>query len=186
MDAADIRTVIAAFVEAAKRAVDAEFEIVEVHGAHGYLIHQFLSPLRNVRSDGYGGDRQGRMRFALEIVEAVRRATPPSMPLLFRVSAVDGRGGVWDIDDTVALSKALREREVDVIDVSSGGISGNSPMPVVPKRPGYQVGFARRIKAEASIPTAAVGLITEPEQAERIVRENSADIVLLARADLSR
>ncbi|MDR0810344.1 MAG: NADH:flavin oxidoreductase/NADH oxidase [Gemmobacter sp.] len=181
MDRNDIRFVIGAFVEAAKRSLDAGFEIIEIHGAHGYLIHQFLSPLRNLRTDGYGGDREGRMRFALEIAEAVRGAIADDVPLFFRVSAVDGRGGLWDIEDSIALSKELRLHGVDVVDCSSGGISGDSPMPILPRVPGYQVEYARRIRQEAGIATAAVGLITEPHHAERILAEGSADIILLAR-----
>lgn len=181
MDRDDIRAVVDAFAVAAKRSLEAGFDILEIHGAHGYLIHQFLSPVRNRRTDGYGGTREGRMRFALEITEAVRAAIPGEVPLFFRVSAVDGRGGLWDIEDTIALARELRLRGVDLVDCSSGGISGDSPMPVVPRRPGYHVGYARRIRQEAGIATAAVGLITLPRQAEGILQEGSADLVLLAR-----
>jgi 2,4-dienoyl-CoA reductase-like NADH-dependent reductase (Old Yellow Enzyme family) len=181
MDAGDIATVIAAWREATVRALDAGFDIVEIHGAHGYLVHQFLSPVTNRRTDAYGGSRENRMRFALEVTEAVRRVWPEDKPLFFRVSAVDGKGGLWDIDDTVALARALKERGVDVIDCSSGGITGSSPMPVVRRIPGYQVGFAERIRREANIPTMAVGLITTAYQAEEILASGRADLVALAR-----
>jgi 2,4-dienoyl-CoA reductase-like NADH-dependent reductase (Old Yellow Enzyme family) len=181
MDRDDIREVIGAWREAARRAVDAGYEICEVHGAHGYLIHQFLSPITNRRNDAYGGERDGRMRLALEIVEAVRNIWPADKPLFFRVSAVDGKGGHWNLDDTVVLARELKVRGVDVIDCSSGGISGPLTMSVVPRVPGYQVPFAERVRRDAGIPTQAVGLITEPEQAEEILRAGKADLVALAR-----
>jgi 2,4-dienoyl-CoA reductase-like NADH-dependent reductase (Old Yellow Enzyme family) len=181
MDRDDIREVVGAWREAARRAVDAGYEICEVHGAHGYLIHQFLSPIANQRKDAYGGEREGRMRLALEIVEAVRDVWPNDRPLFFRVSAVDGKGGHWNLDDTVALAKELKQRGVDVIDCSSGGISGPLTMSVVPRVPGYQVPFAERVRRDVRILTQAVGLITEPEQAEAILRAGKADLIALAR-----
>lgn len=181
LDLDEIRTHIGAWREAALRSVDAGFDICEVHGAHGYLIQQFLSPIVNQRKDGYGGDREGRMRLALEIVEAVRDAWPKDRPLFFRVSAVDGEGGHWDLDDTVALARALKERGVDVVDCSSGGISGPLTMSLVPRVPGYQVPFAAKVRREASIATMAVGLITEAEQAEKILTDGDADLIALAR-----
>jgi 2,4-dienoyl-CoA reductase-like NADH-dependent reductase (Old Yellow Enzyme family) len=181
MDRDDIRRLLAAWREAAQRSVDAGFDICEVHGAHGYLIHQFLSPIVNRRDDAYGGDRDGRMRLALEIVEAVRRVWPEDRPLFFRVSAVDGKGGHWDLKDTVALAAALKLRGVDVVDCSSGGISGPLTTTIVPRVPGYQVPFAERVRREAGIRTMAVGLITEPTQAEDILRQGKADLVALAR-----
>lgn len=181
MEAGDIRANIAAWREAALRAIDAGFDICEVHGAHGYLIQQFLSPIVNKRTDGYGGDRSGRMRFALEIVEAVRDVWPKDRPLFFRVSAVDGKGGHWDIDDTVALSRALKDRGVDVVDCSSGGISGPLTMSLVPRVPGYQVPFARAVRQETGIATMAVGLITEAAQAEQVLVDQDADLIALAR-----
>jgi 2,4-dienoyl-CoA reductase-like NADH-dependent reductase (Old Yellow Enzyme family) len=181
MDQGDIRTVIAAWCDAARRSLDAGFDLLEIHGAHGYLIHQFLSPLTNQRTDSYGGDREGRMRFALELTEAVRAVWPKDRPLFFRVSCVDGRGGLWGLDDSVHLARALKHRGVDAIDCSSGGLSGPSGMPVVPRVPGYQVPFASRIRQEAAIKTVAVGMITEARQAEEILQQGQADIVALAR-----
>ena len=138
----------------------------EIHGAHGYLIHQFLSPVSNRRTDAYGGSRENRMRFALEVAETVRAAWPQDRPLFFRVSAVDGKGGLWGLDDTVALAHELRARDIDLVDCSSGGISGESDMALVPRVPGYQVPYASRVRRETGIMTMAVGLITEPHQAE--------------------
>ena len=181
MDRDDIRRNIAAWREATLRAVDAGYEIVEIHGAHGYLIHQFLSPLSNKRTDAYGGSLEGRMRFALEVVDAVRSALPADKPLFFRTSAVEGAGGEWCIDDTLALARELKAHGVDVVDCSSGGITGDGPMPAIPRVPGYQVGYAREIKREVGIPTMAVGLITEPVHAEAILREGHADLIALAR-----
>lgn len=177
----DIRTVVNAFGEAARRVLAAGFDICEIHGAHGYLIHQFLSPITNRRTDGYGGERNGRMRFALEVTEAVRKVWPEDKPLFFRVSAVDGKGGIWNLDDTVALSKELAARGVDVIDCSSGGIGGTSDMPAVQYAPGYQVPFAERVRREVKVRTMAVGLITEAAQAEAILRQGQSDLVAMAR-----
>ena len=181
MDRNDIRTVLDAWGEAARRAVDAGFEILEIHGAHGYLIHQFLSPVTNRRRDAYGGGPAGRMRFALEVTEAVRAVWPEEYPLFFRVSSVDGKGGIWDIEDAVALARALKERGVDMVDCSSGGITGSSSMPIVPRVPGYQVHYAERVRREADIKTIAVGLLTEPEQAEAVLAEGRADLIAMAR-----
>ena len=149
-----------AFRDAAKRATDAGYDICEIHGAHGYLIHQFLSPVSNRRTDAYGGSRENRMRFALEVAETVRAAWPQDRPLFFRVSAVDGKGGLWGLDDTVALAHELRARDVDLVDCSSGGIGGDSDMALVPRVPGYQVPYASRVRRETGIMTMAVGLIT--------------------------
>ncbi|MFC0385878.1 NADH:flavin oxidoreductase/NADH oxidase [Muricoccus vinaceus] len=179
MDADDIRAVIGAHVEAAKRSLDAGFDVIEIHGAHGYIIQQFLSPATNQRKDGYGGDRQGRMRFGLELIEAVRAALPDAVPLLFRVSCVDGGG--WGMDDTVVLAAELKARGVDVLDCSSGGIEGPLTLHIVPRVPGYHVPFADRIRREAGIPTMAVGLITEAHQAEGYLQAGSCDLVALAR-----
>src|ERR1043166_3158512 len=177
----DIAAVIAAWREATLRTLDAGFDMVEVHGAHGYLIHQFLSPLANRRSDGYGGDLAGRMRFALEIVEAVRAAWPQDRPLSFRVSAVDGEGGAWNMNDTVTLAKELKARGVDIITCSSGGINGPLNMAIVPRTPGYQVPYSERVRKEAGIMTMAVGLITEPKHAEQVLQQGQADLIALAR-----
>lgn len=181
MDADDIRTVLDAWREATRRAVDAGYDIVEIHGAHGYLIHQFLSPITNRRTDGYGGDRRGRMRLALEITETVRDAWPDDKPLFYRLSVVDGQGGVWDLEDSLVLCRELKARGVDVLDISSGGIPGDTRMPAVPRSPGYHVPFAARIRAETGLPTVAVGMITDPVQAESILQDGHADIVALAR-----
>lgn len=181
MDRDDIRRVVELYRVAALRTAEAGFDIVEVHGGHGYLIHQFLSPLSNHRTDAYGGDLQGRMRFALEIAEAVRDAWPADKPLFFRVSAVDGKGGVWNLSDTLVLSKALKDIGVDLIDVSSGGMSGDTDMPIVPRVADYQTGFSERIRTEIDIPTMAVGGITEAHQAESIVQQGKADLCALAR-----
>jgi 2,4-dienoyl-CoA reductase-like NADH-dependent reductase (Old Yellow Enzyme family) len=181
MDHDDIKTVIQSHVEACRRSLDAGFDICEIHGAHGYIIQQFLSPITNKRNDGYGGDLAGRMRFALELVEAARAAWPKDRPLFFRTSCVDGKGGAWTLDDTVVLAGELKARGVDVIDCSSGGIEGPLTLAVVPRVPGYHVPFADRIKREAGIPTMAVGLITEAAQAEGYLAEDRCDLIALAR-----
>ena len=181
MDAGDIKIVLNAWREATRRSMDAGYDILEIHGAHGYLIHQFLSPVSNHRNDAYGGDRAGRMRFALEVAEVVRDAWPQDKPLFFRVSSVDGEGGMWDLDDTVALSKELKARDIDLVDCSSGGISGDSKMPMIPRIEQFQAGFAERVRREADIMTIAVGGITEAQQAEGILQSGRADLVALAR-----
>lgn len=181
LDHDDIKAVLEAFRIATLRSADAGYDIVEVHGAHGYLIHQFLSPISNHRTDGYGGDIQGRMRFALEVAEVVRDAWPTDKPVFYRISAVDGEGGAWDLNDSIELSKALKDRDMDLIDVSSGGISGSTDMPKIPRIPAYQAAFASRIKQQANIMTIAVGGITEARQAEKILQDGDADMVALAR-----
>ncbi len=181
MELDDIRENIAAWREAAQRSVDAGYDICEIHGAHGYLIHQFLSPVSNKRTDAYGGSLEGRMRFALEVVDAVRGVWPADRPLFFRTSAVEGAGGEWGIEDTLALARGLKEHGVDVVDCSSGGIMGDGAMPAIPRVPGFQVGYAREIKRNVGIPTMAVGMITEPSHAEAILREGHADLIALAR-----
>ncbi|MPS29959.1 MAG: NADH:flavin oxidoreductase/NADH oxidase [Alcaligenaceae bacterium] len=181
MDRDDIRAVIQAHVDAAKRSLDAGFDICEIHGAHGYIVQQFLSPITNHRTDGYGGDIEGRMRFGLELIEAVRAAWPADRPLFFRGSCVDGRGGIWSLDDTVVLAGRLKERGVDMFDCSSGGIDGPLTLHVVPRVPGYHVPFARRIRDEVGMPTMAVGLIREAQQAEGYLQAGDCDLVALAR-----
>jgi len=181
MDRDDIKSVLDAWAEATRRAVDAGYDVLEIHGAHGYLIHQFLSPAANHRNDGYGGDLPGRMRFALEVTEVVRAAWPDDRPLLFRVSAVDGKGGRWELDDTIELARALKQRGVDLVDCSSGGIYGDTDLPMVPRTSEFQVTFAARVKHGADIPTIAVGGITDAHQAESILRAGDADLVALAR-----
>jgi len=176
----DIAAVVAAFGEAARRAVEAGFDTVELHGAHGYLIHQFLSPLANRRTDAYGGDLAGRSRLLVEVVDAVRAVVPADMPVLVRLSATDWTEGGWDAEQTVAVSAVLREHGVDLVDVSSGG----AVLAEIPVGPGYQVPFARAVREGAGLPSGAVGLITSPQQAERVVTSGDADVVLLARAAL--
>ena len=181
MTQADINEVIQAFVDATKRTLKSGFEILEIHGAHGYLIQQFLSPVINRRNDAYGGDLKGRMRFALEITEAVRAVWPDDKPLFFRVSSVDGKGGLWTLHDTVALSKELKALGVDVIDCSSGGLTGNSSLRSVPRIPGHHVPYAARVKQETGMLTMAPGLITEPHQAEDLLQHGDVDLIAMAR-----
>jgi 2,4-dienoyl-CoA reductase-like NADH-dependent reductase (Old Yellow Enzyme family) len=181
MSAADIRDMIDVWRDAALRSIDAGFDICEIHGAHGYLIHQFLSPLANRRNDSYGGDLKGRLRFALEIAESVRAVWPKDRPLFFRCSATDGPGGEWTIDDTIVLSRELSDRGVDVITCSSGGIGGPINTEIVPRLPGYHVAYSDRVRREVGVKTVAVGLITEAHQAEQILSAGQADLIALAR-----
>ena len=156
---------------AARNAVAAGFDTIEIHTAHGYLLASFLSPISNTRNDEYGGDRNGRMRLPLEIVEAVRREMPDTMPLFVRVSAVDGAQNGWNLDDTVVFARELKARGVDVIDCSSGGISGSATAAQVPRGLGFQVPYAERVRKEAGIASMAVGIILEAEQAEAILEK---------------
>jgi len=181
LDMAGLAAVREGFVATARRAVRLGLDGIEIHGAHGYLLHQFLSPLANRRDDSYGGGRENRMRFPLEVFDVVRGAVPAEMPVWMRVSATDWVPGGWDIEDTVALAKALEARGAAAIHVSTGGIS---PRQAIKPAPGYQVPFARRIKSEVDVPVVAVGLITEAEQAEAIIVNGDADAVALARAIL--
>jgi 2,4-dienoyl-CoA reductase-like NADH-dependent reductase (Old Yellow Enzyme family) len=174
----EIPEVVTAFGRAAERALEAGFEVAEIHGAHGYLIHQFLSPLSNARTDEYGGSLENRLRFALEVAKEVRKVWPERLPLFFRVSATDWKEGGWDLDQTIELSKKLKPLGVDLMDVSSGGAVPGVKIPV---GPGYQVPFAEAIRKQAEIATGAVGMITEPEQAEKIIEAGQADAVFLAR-----
>ena len=174
----EIKALVESFATAAKRVVAVGFDLVEIHAAHGYLIHQFLSPLSNTRDDEYGGSFENRIRFIIEITEAVRKSIPESMPLFVRISASDWLDGGWTIDDSVELCMRLKECGVDLIDVSSGGTSSGAPVPV---GPGYQVPFAKQIRKEAGIPTGAVGLITEAAQAESIIANGEADAIFMAR-----
>jgi 2,4-dienoyl-CoA reductase-like NADH-dependent reductase (Old Yellow Enzyme family) len=174
----EIASLIDAFGAAAKRALAAGFQMVEIHGAHGYLMHEFLSPLSNRRSDEYGGSLENRMRFALEVTETVRAAWPHDLPLFLRISASDWVAGGWDIEDSVELARRVRPLGVDLIDCSSGGSSLEQKIPLAP---GYQVPFADRIRRDAAIATGAVGLITSAQQANEIVASGKADMVLLAR-----
>jgi 2,4-dienoyl-CoA reductase-like NADH-dependent reductase (Old Yellow Enzyme family) len=178
LDAGGIAGLIRAFSQAANRALAAGFQVVELHAAHGYLLHQFLSPLANRRTDDYGGSFKNRTRLLREIAQAVRAVWPERLPLFVRLSATDWAEGGWTIEESVALCRGLRELGVDLMDVSSGGLV---PRVRIPVAPGYQVPFAQRIRAEAGIPTGAVGLITEPVQARDILAGDQADLVFLGR-----
>lgn len=179
MTLGDLAELRRAFVAAAKRALAAGFRWLELHGAHGYLLHGFLSPLSNQRADAYGGSFDNRIRFVLETASDVRAAWPEALPLAVRLSCTDWVDGGWALDESVELSRRLKGVGVDLIDCSSGG---SAPQVRVPVAPGYQVEFAERVRAGARLPTAAVGLITEPAQAEAIVASERADLVLLGRA----
>ncbi len=178
MSADDIAAVVAAFADAARRLLAAGGRVVEIHAAHGYLLHEFLSPLSNRRDDRYGGTFENRTRFAGEVVDAVRAVWPERLPLLVRISSTDWTDGGWTIEDSVALARQLRARGVDLIDCSSGGNVAQAKIPI---GPGYQVPFAERIRRDAQMPTGAVGLITEPQQAEAILAEGRADLIIMAR-----
>ena len=181
MNEGDIEMVIEAFRLAAQRAAASGFKAVEVHSAHGYLLHEFLSPLSNHRTDAYGGTLENRMRFPLAVVGAVRAVWPDELPLMVRFSATDWADGGWDVVQSIEYSKQLRQLGVDLVDVSSGGLTERQQIDI---RPGYQVPFAERIRREAEIATGAVGLITEAEQANEIVVNGRSDVVLIARKSL--
>ena len=176
--AEEIARVVRAFADAAKRAVAAGFRMLEIHAAHGYLLHEFLSPLANRRTDAYGGSFENRTRALRDVVNAVREVIPEAMPLAVRISASDWMEGGWTLDDSIELARNLKTLGVDLIDCSSGGIVPDAKIEIGPE---YQVPFARRIRAEAGIATGAVGLITTPTQAEGIVERGDADLVLFAR-----
>ena len=178
LDLEGISQVKAQFRAAALRALAAGFKVVEVHGAHGYLLHQFLSPLSNQRKDAYGGSFGNRTRLLCEVVETVRAVWPEDLPLLVRLSATDWVAGGWDLDQSVALAGLLRPLGVDLVDCSSGGVA---PGIQIPLKPGYQVPFAARIRKQGGVPTGAVGLITEPGQAQGILQEGQADLIILGR-----
>ena len=177
----ELPQLVAAFARSAERAERLGFDAIELHAAHGYLLHEFLSPIANRRDDAYGGSLENRMRFPLQVVAAVRDAWPADRPLGVRVSATDWIEGGWDIDQTLVLAGELRRLEVDWIDASSGGVS---PRQSVPVGPGYQVPLAAAIRSSSGIPTIAVGLITEPHNAEEIIASGQADMVALARGML--
>ncbi len=181
MTEADIQHVIASFAQATRRARDIGFDAIELHMAHGYLLHQFLSPLSNQRTDRYGGSLENRMRLPLEVFEAVREAAGPGLPVGVRLSATDWAEGGWDIASTVELSRRLEAAGCHFLDISSGGLSYQQKIPV---GPGYQVHLAAEVKAAVGIPVVTVGLITEPAHAEQIVRDGQADVVALARGFL--
>jgi 2,4-dienoyl-CoA reductase-like NADH-dependent reductase (Old Yellow Enzyme family) len=181
LDEAGLQRVRGNFMAAAQRAHRLGIDVIELHAAHGYLLHQFLSPLSNVRADRYGGSLENRMRFPLEVFEAIRGAVPAGKPVGVRISATDWVAGGWDIQQSVVFATELQRRGCSFIDVSSGGLS---PLQQIPLEPGYQVPFAERIRRETGLATIAVGLITEPEQAETIIASGQADMVALARAML--
>jgi 2,4-dienoyl-CoA reductase-like NADH-dependent reductase (Old Yellow Enzyme family) len=175
---ADINGVVRAFEAAAVRARDAGFDVIEIHAAHGYLLHEFLSPLVNTRTDDYGGSFDNRVRLTIDVADAVRRAWPDSLPVFVRISSTDWVEGGWDIEQSIELARRLRAVGIDLIDCSSGGAVKYARVPVAPD---YQVPFAERIRSEAGIATGAVGLITTAPQADAIIRNGQADLVLLAR-----
>jgi len=181
LDENGIHQVISQFAAAAARAREAGFKALEIHAAHGYLLHQFMSPLSNLRTDAYGGSFENRTRLTREVVSAIRTEWPERLPLLIRLSATDWEEGGWTADETVELCRALKGLGVDLVDVSSGG---STPTARIPVAPNFQVGFATRVRNEAGIAVAAVGLITEPEQADHIIRSEQADMVLIGRGIL--
>ncbi len=172
------------WIAATRRALDAGFEVLEVHGAHGYLLHEFLSPLSNQRDDAYGGSFDNRIRLALEIVADVRTVWPADKPLFFRVSSVDGVDGGWTIEDSVALARRLAPLGVDVMDCSSGGLLGSATAARVKRFPGFQVPYAAAIRRDADVPVMTVGLILDPNQAEEILRKGEADLIAIGREAL--
>jgi 2,4-dienoyl-CoA reductase-like NADH-dependent reductase (Old Yellow Enzyme family) len=178
MTESDINKVIDDFRTAADRSLKAGYDVVEIHAAHGYLLHEFLSPLTNHRTDAYGGSFENRIRLVLEVVKAVKQSWPESKPLFLRISASDWAEGGWPTDEAVELSKILKEKGVDVLDCSSGGLVLHQKIPVTP---GYQVPFSDLIRKEAGALTAAVGLITTAKQAEQILEEDKADLIFIAR-----
>jgi 2,4-dienoyl-CoA reductase-like NADH-dependent reductase (Old Yellow Enzyme family) len=180
----EIRQVQDSWKKAAVRALAAGFDVLEMHSAHGYLGHEFLSPLSNKRSDQYGGEFRGRTRFTLELAEILRAAWPQDKPLFVRVSSVDGVEGGWTLDDTVALAKELRARGVDVLDCSSGGLMGSATAARVKRSPGFQVPFAERVRKETGMTAMAVGLILDPHQAEQVLQSGQADLIAVGRQAL--
>src|ERR1700704_306285 len=178
LDKTGIRQIIASFDAAARRALAAGFEIIEIHAAHGYLLHEFLSPLSNRREDEYGGSLGNRMHLLLQVVERVRKLMPAELPLFVRISATDWIEGGWDVEQSVELARRLKQLSVDVIDVSSGGTMPRARIPIVK---GYQVPCATRIRAEADVMTGAVGLITEAQHADEIIKNGDADLVFIGR-----
>jgi 2,4-dienoyl-CoA reductase-like NADH-dependent reductase (Old Yellow Enzyme family) len=191
LTADEVNELVQSFATAARRSLQAGFKVIEIHGAHGYLLHSFLSPVSNQRTDQYGGDINGRMRFPLEVSKAVRAEVGEDIPLFFRISAVDGIEGGWTMDDSVLLAKALGEAGIDVVDCSSGGVSGAPRFRVADdgkpltknsaRQPGFQVPYAERIRQETSLKTMAVGVIIDPQQAEEIAASGQADFVALGR-----
>ena len=181
LDRDGINKVINDFKQAAGRALQVGYKLMEIHAAHGYLIHQFLSPLSNTRTDEYGGSFENRVRLLLEIVKAIQTEWPENLPLLVRISATDWADGGWNLQEAIRLCTLLKTEGVDLIDCSSGGLV---PYARIPLAPGYQVPFAEQIKKETGLLTSAVGLITEVQQAEEIIANGQADLVLIGRASL--
>lgn len=181
LDQQGIDGVVDAFVMAAKRAKEVGYDVMEIHAAHGYLLHQFLSPLSNQRTDQYGGSFENRVRLTLEVTDAVKQVWAEDKPLFVRISATDWTEGGWSVDDSIALTTLLKDRNVHLIDTSTGG---NVPKAKIPSKPGYQVVFAGQIKAATGILTGAVGLISTPDQAEQILQEDQADLIFIARESL--
>ncbi|MCX6911297.1 MAG: oxidoreductase, partial [Verrucomicrobia bacterium] len=173
-----ITQIVGCFSDAARRALDAGFRVVEIHSAHGYLLHEFLSPLSNHRSDEYGGSFENRTRLVRQVVQAIRSVWPEHLPLFIRISATDWVEGGWDVEQSVELARTIKPLGVDLVDCSSGALLPHVKMQI---KPGYQVQFAEQLRREANIPTAAVGLIREAKQAEEIIAKEHADMVLLAR-----
>ncbi|MCA3130136.1 MAG: NADH:flavin oxidoreductase/NADH oxidase [Betaproteobacteria bacterium] len=181
----DIEELRHSFREAARRALEAGFEVIELHGAHGYLLHEFLSPLSNTRSDAYGGSFDNRVRLALELAADLRAAWPADKPLFFRVSSVDGVEGGWTIEDTVVLARRLKSLGVDVMDCSSGGLLGSATAARVKRFPGFQVPYAAQVRREAAMPAMAVGLILDGRQAETVLAAGEADLIAVGREALN-
>ncbi|TCK85388.1 NADPH dehydrogenase NamA [Albibacterium bauzanense] len=181
LDKQGIERIISSFKDAAERALEAGFQLIEIHAAHGYLINQFLSPLSNQREDEYGGSFENRIRLLLEVIQAIREVWPESYPLFVRISATDWVENGWQIEDSIDLSKILKTKGVDLIDCSSGGVISGVKIPLVP---GYQSPLAEAIRKNANILTAAVGLITDAEQAEQLLQDGKADLILFARESL--
>ncbi len=178
LDKAGIQRILDAFKNSTRMVLEAGFDTVEIHSAHGYLLHSFLSPLSNQRTDEYGGSFENRIRFLIETVDGVRQELPARSPLIVRISATDWREGGWDIEQSVELAKVLKQHGVDLMDISSGGLVADAK---IPAGPGFQTPFADRIRREAGIPTGAVGMITDAAQADQIVRNGQADVILIAR-----
>jgi 2,4-dienoyl-CoA reductase-like NADH-dependent reductase (Old Yellow Enzyme family) len=177
LDTDELPGIVAAFVAGAERALEAGFDVLEIHAAHGYLLHEFLSPLSNQRTDSYGGSFDNRVRLLLEVVRAIRSSVPETTPVVVRISATDWVEDGWTAEESVRLAALLRDADVDLVDVSTGG----NALADIPVGPGYQVPFARQIREETGIAVGAVGMITEPKQAEDIIADGSADVVLMAR-----
>lgn len=190
LDAAGLERVCEAFAAAARRAAKAGFRAIDIHGGHGYLLQSFLSPIANSRTDAYGGDLEGRMRFPVEVAAAVRENWPDEYPIFYRISSVDGIDGGWEIEDSIEFAARLKAIGIDVVDCSSGGVTTQAPAVrkdatrAIPRGLGFQVGYAETVRREAGIATMAVGLIVEPEQANRIVADGQADLIAVGREAL--